>query len=197
MVSKYREINDIQFAYDAGQREFAENRVQPLLERVAALPNDIQWHLIGHLQSNKVKFIAPFIAMIHSVDSVKLLEEIDKEAQKNNRIIPCLIQLHVAQEETKFGLSLEEIHPFFQQIKQLSLNNISVNGIMAMASFTQDQAQIEAEFSQVAQAYQEIKTEYYPNNEEFCELSIGMSSDYGIAIEKGSTLIRVGSAVFA
>jgi pyridoxal phosphate enzyme (YggS family) len=197
VVSKYREINDIQFAYDAGQREFAENRVQPLLERVAALPNDIQWHLIGHLQSNKVKFIAPFIAMIHSVDSVKLLEEIDKEAQKNNRIIPCLIQLHVAQEETKFGLSLEEIHPFFQQIKQLSLNNISVNGIMAMASFTQDQAQIEAEFSQVAQAYQEIKTEYYPNNEEFCELSIGMSSDYGIAIEKGSTLIRVGSAVFA
>ena len=197
MVSKYREIVDIQFAYDAGQREFAENRVQPLLERVAALPNDIQWHLIGHLQSNKVKFIAPFIAMIHSVDSVKLLEEIDKEAQKNNRIIPCLIQLHVAQEETKFGLSLEEIHPFFQQIKQLSLNNISVNGIMAMASFTQDQAQIEAEFSQVAQAYQEIKTEYYPNNEEFCELSIGMSSDYGIAIEKGSTLIRVGSAVFA
>ena len=197
MVSKYREIDDIQFAYDAGQREFAENRVQPLLERVAALPNDIQWHLIGHLQSNKVKFIAPFIAMIHSVDSVKLLEEIDKEAQKNNRIIPCLIQLHVAQEETKFGLSLEEIHPFFQQIKQQSLNNISVNGIMAMASFTQDQAQIEAEFSQVAQAYQEIKTEYYPNNEEFCELSIGMSSDYGIAIEKGSTLIRVGSAVFA
>jgi pyridoxal phosphate enzyme (YggS family) len=168
-----------------------------LLERVAALPNDIQWHLIGHLQSNKVKFIAPFIAMIHSVDSVKLLEEIDKEAQKNNRIIPCLIQLHVAQEDTKFGLSLEEIHPFFQQIKQLNLNNISVNGIMAMASFTQDQAQIEAEFSQVAQAYQEIKTEYYPNNEEFCEFSIGMSSDYGIAIEKGSTLIRVGSAVFA
>jgi PLP dependent protein len=125
------------------------------------------------------------------------LEEIDKEAQKNNRIIPCLIQLHVAQEETKFGLSQEEIHPFFQQIKQLNLNNISVNGIMAMASFTQDQAQIEAEFSQVAQAYQEIKREYYPNNLEFCELSIGMSSDYGIAIEKGSTLIRVGSAVFA
>ena len=197
MVSKYREINDIQFAYDAGQREFAENRVQPLLERVAALPNDIQWHLIGHLQSNKVKFIAPFIAMIHSVDSVKLLEEIDKEAQKNNRIIPCLIQLHVAQEETKFGLSLEEIHPFFQQIKQLSLNNISVNGIMAMASFTQDQAQIEAEFSQVAKAFQEIKSQYYSYQPQFSELSIGMSSDYGIAIEKGSTLIRVGSAVFA
>ena len=197
MVSKYREINDIQFAYDAGQREFAENRVQPLLERVAELPNDIQWHLIGHLQTNKVKFIAPFISMIHSVDSVKLLQEIDKEAQKNNRVIPCLIQLHVAQEETKFGLSQEEIHPFFQQLKQLNLNNISVNGIMAMASFTQDQAQIEAEFSLVAQAYQEIKREYYPTNLEFCELSIGMSSDYGIAIEKGSTLIRVGSAVFA
>ena len=197
VVSKYREIQEIQFAYDAGQREFAENRVQPLLERVASLPNNIQWHLIGHLQSNKVKFIAPFIAMIHSVDSVKLLEEVNKEAQKNNRIIPCLIQLHVAQEETKFGLSLEEIHPFFQQITQLNLNHISVNGIMAMASFTQDQAQIEAEFSQVAQAYQEIKTEYYPNDEQFCELSIGMSSDYGLAIKKGSTLIRVGSAVFA
>jgi pyridoxal phosphate enzyme (YggS family) len=197
VVSKYREIDDIQFAYDAGQREFAENRVQPLLERVAALPNDIQWHLIGHLQSNKVKFIAPFIAMIHSVDSVKLLEEIDKEAQKNHRVIPCLIQLHVAQEETKFGLSQEEIHPFFQQIKQLNLNNISVNGIMAMASFTQDQTQIEAEFSQVAQTYQEIKSQYYSDQPRFSELSIGMSSDYGIAIEIGSTLIRVGSAVFA
>ena len=197
VVSKYREINDIQFAYDAGQREFAENRVQPLLERVAELPNDIQWHLIGHLQTNKVKFIAPFISMIHSVDSVKLLQEIDKEAKKNNRIIPCLIQIHVAQEETKFGLSLEEIHPFFQEITQLGLQNTTVNGLMAMASFTEDQVQIAEEFTQVAQAYQEIKTEYYPNGEEFCELSIGMSSDYGLAIEKGSTLIRVGSAVFA
>jgi len=197
VVSKYRPAEEIQSAYDAGQREFAENRVQPLLERVAELPKDIQWHLIGHLQTNKVKFIAPFISMIHSVDSVKLLQEIDKEAKKNNRIIPCLIQLHVAQEETKFGLSQEEIHPFFQQIKQLNLNNISVNGIMAMASFTQDQAQIEAEFSQVANAFQEVKSQYYSDEPQFSELSIGMSSDYGIAIEKGSTLIRVGSAVFA
>ena len=144
VVSKYRDIEEIQFAYDAGQREFAENRVQPLLERVAALPSDIQWHLIGHLQTNKVKFMTPFIAMIHSVDSVKLLQEIDKEAQKHDRIIPCLIQLHVAQEETKFGLSAEKIHPFFQQITQMNLNNISINGIMAMASFTEDQSQIEA-----------------------------------------------------
>ncbi len=197
VVSKYRDIEEIQFAYDAGQREFAENRVQPLLERVAALPSDIQWHLIGHLQTNKVKFMMPFIAMIHSVDSVKLLQEIDKEAQKHDRIIPCLIQLHVAQEETKFGLSAEKIHPFFQEITQMTLNNISINGIMAMASFTEDQSQIEAEFDQVAKAFQEIKSQYYSNNPHFCELSIGMSSDYNIAIEKGSTLIRVGSAVFA
>jgi pyridoxal phosphate enzyme (YggS family) len=135
--------------------------------------------------------------MIHSVDSVKLLQEIDKEAKKNNRIIPCLIQLHVAQEETKFGLSLEEIQPFFQEINQLGLQNTTVNGLMAMASFTEDQMQIAEEFSQVANAFQEVKSQYYSDEPQFSELSIGMSSDYGIAIEKGSTLIRVGSAVFA
>ena len=197
VVSKYRPAEEIQSAYDAGQREFAENRVQPLLERVAELPNDIRWHLIGHLQTNKVKFIAPFISMIHSVDSVKLLQEIDKEAKKNNRIIPCLIQLHVAQEETKFGLSPEEIQPFFKEINQLGLQNTTVNGLMAMASFTEDQMQIAEEFSQVANAFQEVKSQYYSDEPQFSELSIGMSSDYGIAIEKGSTLIRVGSAVFA
>jgi hypothetical protein len=135
--------------------------------------------------------------MIHSVDSVKLLQEIDKEAKKNNRIIPCLIQLHVAQEETKFGLSLEEIQPFFQEITQLGLQNTTINGLMAMASFTEDQMQIAEEFSQVANAFQEVKSQYYSDEPQFSELSIGMSSDYGIAIEKGSTLIRVGSAVFA
>lgn len=197
MVSKYRPVEDIQFAYNAGHRDFAENRVQPLLERVANLPKDIQWHLIGHLQTNKVKLIAPFISMIHSVDSVKLLQEIDKEAKKNNRIIPCLIQLHVAQEETKFGLSLEEVQPFFQEITQLGLQNTTVNGLMAMASFTENEAQIAGEFGQVAHAFDEIKSLYYPEQPQFSELSIGMSSDYSIAIEKGSTLIRVGSAVFA
>lgn len=197
MVSKYRSVEDIQFAYNAGHRDFAENRVQPLLERVANLPKDIQWHLIGHLQTNKVKLIAPFISMIHSVDSVKLLQEIDKEAKKNNRIIPCLIQLHVAQEETKFGLSMEEVQPFFQEITQLGLQNTTVNGLMAMASFTDNEAQIAKEFGQVAQAFDEIKSQYYPKQPLFSELSIGMSSDYSIAIEKGSTLIRVGSAVFA
>ncbi len=197
VVSKYRPVEDIQFAYNAGHRDFAENRVQPLLERVANLPKDIQWHLIGHLQTNKVKLIAPFISMIHSVDSVKLLQEIDKEAKKNNRIIPCLIQLHVAQEETKFGLSLEEVQPFFQEITQLGLQNTTVNGLMAMASFTENEAQIAGEFGQVAHAFDEIKSLYYPEQPLFSELSIGMSSDYSIAIEKGSTLIRVGSAVFA
>ena len=197
VVSKYREIQEIQFAYDAGQRVFAENRVQPLLERVDALPTDIQWHLIGHLQTNKVKFIAPFIAMIHSVDSVKLLQEINKEAKKHDRVIPCLIQLHVAQEETKFGLSKEEIHPFFQEITAMDLPNITVNGLMAMASLTDNVTQIEKEFRQVAEAFRDIQSTYYPKKESFCELSIGMSSDYNIAIKEGSTLIRVGSAVFA
>ncbi len=196
VVSKYREVQEIEAAYASGQRLFAENRVQALLERKEALPNDIQWHLIGHLQTNKVKHITPFISMIHSVDSMKLLQEINKEATKNNRIIPCLVQLHIAQEETKFGLDASELDAFFAEYQQANLMNVSLSGLMAMASNTDDRRQIEAEFAQVQTLFTTIKETYFADQDQFCELSIGMSSDYDIAIAHGSTLVRVGSAVF-
>ena len=197
VVSKYRAVAEIQAAYDAGHRAFAENRVQALLERVEALPSDIQWHLIGHLQTNKVKYIASFIHMIHAVDSLKLLQEINKEAAKHNRVIPCLIQLHVAQEETKFGLDPTALDAFFTQAKQEELNHVRLVGLMAMASNTDNQQQINEEFERVADAFKRTKQAHFAGDDDFCELSIGMSSDYPIAISHGSTLIRVGSAVFA
>lgn len=197
VVSKYREISEIEAAYASGQRLFAENRVQALLERKEALPEDIQWHLIGHLQTNKVKYIVPFIAMIHSVDSFKLLQEINKEAEKHNRIIPCLLQLHIAQEETKFGLDPSELADFFAEYQQADLKNVAIHGLMTMASNTEDRNLINSEFALAQSLFQEIKTTYFYHNDSFCELSIGMSSDYEIAIAHGSTLIRVGSAVFA
>lgn len=197
VVSKYREVAEIQAAYDCGHRAFAENRVQALLERVEALPNDIEWHLIGHLQTNKVKYIAPFISMIHAVDSLKLLQEINKEAAKNQRIIPCLVQLHVAQEETKFGLDPLEIDAFMVSAKQEPLDHVRLVGLMAMASNTDNQQQIHAEFQQMSDTFKKVKASHFAQDDAFCELSIGMSSDYPIAIEHGSTLIRVGSAVFA
>lgn len=197
VVSKYRSLDEIESAYNANHRTFAENRVQPLLERYEELPKDIQWHLIGHLQTNKVKFIAPFIAMIHSVDSIKLLQEINKEALKNNRIIPCLVQLHVADEETKFGIEIPNLRPFFEEIRSLNLNNIEICGLMAMASFTDNTQKIESEFALVQSAFLDIKNHYYQTDSRFCELSIGMSGDYRIALKYGSTLIRVGSAAFA
>lgn len=197
VVSKYREVQEIEAAYGCGQRLFAENRVQALLERKEVLPNDIQWHLIGHLQTNKVKYIAPFISMIHSVDSMKLLQEINKEATKNNRIIPCLIQLHIAQEETKFGLDASELDAFFAEYQHANLMNVSLSGLMAMASNTNDRRQIEAEFAAVQELFTTVKERYFARHAQFCELSIGMSSDYDIAITHGSTLVRVGSAVFA
>lgn len=197
VVSKYRQITEIQAAYAAGQRLFAENRVQALLERREHLPSDIDWHLIGHLQTNKVKYIAPFIGMIHAVDSYKLLEEINKEAGKHNRIIPCLIQLHVATEETKFGFSTEDIEAFFDLLTQSPLPNTKIVGLMAMASNTTDKEQIANEFAWVNRVFQQIKRRYFAQDPTFCELSIGMSSDYDIAIQNGSTLVRVGSAVFA
>ena len=197
VVSKYREVAEIQAAYDCGHRAFAENRVQALLERVEALPNDIEWHLIGHLQTNKVKYITPFISMIHAVDSLKLLQEINKEAAKNQRVIPCLVQLHVAQEETKFGIDPSEIDDFMVSAKQEPLDHVRLVGLMAMASNTDNQEQIHSEFQQVSDTFKKVKASHFEQDDAFCELSIGMSSDYPIAIEHGSTLIRVGSAVFA
>jgi pyridoxal phosphate enzyme (YggS family) len=197
VVSKYRGVEEIKAAYACGQRLFAENRVQALLERKEALPADIEWHLIGHLQTNKVKYITPFISMIHAVDSIKLLQEINKEAAKSNRVIPCLVQLHIAQEETKFGLDAGELDAFFVAYQNGNMTHVTLSGLMAMASNTDDRSQIAAEFAQVQSLFTTVKDKYFPNQAEFCELSIGMSSDYDIAIAHGSTLVRVGSAVFA
>ena len=196
VVSKYRGVEEIKAAYACGQRLFAENRVQALLERKEALPADIEWHLIGHLQTNKVKYITPFISMIHAVDSIKLLQEINKEAAKSNRVIPCLVQLHIAQEETKFGLDAGELDAFFVAYQNGNMTHVTLSGLMAMASNTDDRSQIAAEFAQVQSLFTTVKDKYFPDQAEFCELSIGMSSDYDIAIAHGSTLVRVGSAVF-
>ena len=197
VVSKYRGVEEIEAAYASGQRLFAENRVQALLERKEALPADIEWHLIGHLQTNKVKYITPFISMIHAVDSIKLLQEINKEAAKSNRVIPCLVQLHIAQEETKFGLDAGELDAFFVAYQNGNMTHVTLSGLMAMASNTDDRSQIAAEYAQVQSLFTTVKDKYFPDQAEFCELSIGMSSDYDIAIAHGSTLVRVGSAVFA
>lgn len=196
VVSKYREIKEIQSAYNAGQRIFAENRVQPLLERVEQLPQNIEWHLIGHLQSNKVKYIAPFIAMIHSVDSLSLLQEIQKQAAKNNRSIKCLFQLHLAQEESKFGIKPEEIDSFFEGLLPENYPNIEFAGIMSMGSLTEDSDLTHKEFSNTQNLFQYIKTTFFSKLETFKELSIGMSGDYKIAVQYGSTMVRIGSKVF-
>ncbi len=198
VVSKYREIQEIQEAYNAGQRIFAENRVQALLERREQLPTDIEWHLIGHLQTNKVKYIAPFIEMIHSVDSIKLLKEINKQAATNNRIINVLIQLHVAQEDSKFGIPPSHLSQFWAEYnsEKDTLSNIQICGLMGMASLTEDPVQISNEFSQIQKLFLEAKSTIFNHSPSFCELSIGMSSDYHIATKHGSTFVRVGTAVF-
>ena len=196
VVSKYREIQEIEAAYHFGIRSFAENRVQALLERYEMLPKDIEWHLIGHLQSNKVKYIAEFIAMIHSVDSLKLLEEINVQAAKFGRKIPCLIQLHLAQEESKFGIPPNEIKTFFDAATALSLPHVQISGLMAMATFTEDKNLIKSEFEQAQLHFSHIKSQYFSNDDSFKELSIGMSGDYMLAIEHGSTMVRIGSACF-
>lgn len=197
VVSKFRSTAEITEVYNCGQRIFAENRVQALLERYEVLPKDIQWHLIGHLQTKKVKFITPFISMIHSVDSLKLLQEIEKQAAKVNRIVPCLLQLFVAKEETKFGLSEDELYELLESGEWKAYKHIQVCGLMAMASNTDDQNLIESEFKRVKNIFDAVKDKYFQSDPKFKELSIGMSSDYPIAIKHGSTMVRIGSAVFS
>ena len=194
VVSKFRTISEIQAAYDAGQRIFAENKVQPLLERYEALPKDIEWHLIGHLQTNKVKYIAPFIHTIQSVDSLKLLMEINKQAAKDGRIIECLLQIYIAQEDTKFGLSKEECIGLLNAEELKTLNNIKITGLMGMATFTDDLQQVEREFKSLKSFFDEVKAQY--NLPGFETISMGMSNDYNLAIACGSNLIRVGTKVF-
>ena len=195
-VSKTKPVEAIQEAYDAGQRVFGENKVQELVPKYEALPKDIEWHLIGHLQSNKVKYIAPFVHLIHSIDSFKLLEEVNKQAVKANRTIACLLQLHIAEEETKFGFSEEEVKDLLASAELQKLENIQIAGLMGMATFTEDLEQIRREFRGLRALYEQLKASSLPPNVMMRHLSMGMSSDYRIALEEGSTMIRVGTAIF-
>lgn len=196
IVSKNQSLEAIKAYYDLGHRDFAENRVQNLLERKEALPADIRWHLIGHLQSNKVKNIIDFVHLIHTVDSLKLLEEINKQAEKLGRIIPVLVQVKIAEEESKFGLDPAALPDFLKNVHERNFQYIRLKGLMAMATFTEDKSKIRAEFQALNTLFQESKT--YPNIDAaiFTEISMGMSADYKIALESGSTMIRVGSLLF-
>jgi pyridoxal phosphate enzyme (YggS family) len=195
-VSKLQPESRIWAAYHTGQRIFGESRAQELLPKYANLPKDIEWHFIGHLQVNKLKQIAPFIDTIQSVDSVKLLETANRSAAKFNRKIKVLLQVHIAQEETKFGFSFDEIEDFFQSESFLSFEHLTFSGLMGMATLTEDKEQIRKEFNSLAILFQKIKTNYFAQNNAFNELSMGMSDDYPIAIEAGSTLVRIGSKIF-
>jgi hypothetical protein len=196
VVSKYRTRAEIEEVYQTGQRIFAENRVQNLVERRGELPEDIEWHLIGQLQTNKVKYIASFVAMIHSLDSIKLAEEIQKQAIKHNRIIPCLIQLHIAQEESKSGLHPDELDTFLKDPIWSSLNRVQISGVMSMATLTDDQDLIRSEFRKTREIFETLKKLYFKDNPHFKQISMGMSSDYQIAAEEGSSMVRIGSLVF-
>lgn len=195
-VSKTKPVSDLSVAYATGQRHFGENKVQEMVEKAAQLPTDIKWHLIGHLQTNKVKYMASFVHLIHGVDSLKLLVEIDKQAAKVARVQDVLLQFHIAQEETKFGLSLAEAQDLLNSTTYNQLQHVRVCGVMGMASFTSDQQQIRNEFQELVQIFKQVQQAYFPNQAHFKEISMGMSGDYQLAIENGSTMVRVGSKIF-
>lgn len=195
-VSKTHTPREIMALYEQGQRDFGENRVQELEPKWEVMPRDIRWHLIGHLQTNKVKFVAPFVHMIHSVDSLKLLKEIDKQAEKAERVIPCLLQIHIAKEETKFGLDRAELFALLDSTESQGLSHVDIRGLMGMATFTGNEDQIRSEFGELKALLLEVRQRYFPEKETFRELSMGMSGDYQIALEEGSTLVRVGSLLF-
>ena len=195
-VSKTKPVSDLQEAYEAGQRIFGENKALEMRDKHQALPDDIQWHFIGHLQTNKIKYIAPFVTLIHAIDSLSLLEAVNKEAAKNNRVINCLLQFHIAQEETKFGLDMEEARAMLESESYKNLNNINICGVMGMATFTDDAAQVRDEFKSLKNIFETLKENYFKGNESFKEISMGMSDDYPIAIEEGATMVRVGSKIF-
>jgi pyridoxal phosphate enzyme (YggS family) len=195
-VSKTKTTDQILEIYNAGHRDFGENKVQELSEKAEKLPKDIQWHMIGHLQSNKVKYIAPFIYLIHSVDSVKLLKTIDKEARKNNRIINVLLQVRIAEEDTKFGMEAEDLYEIVEDFNANLYPNVKICGLMGMATFTDDLTQIEREFERLHDIFIEMKVVYFTQAYYFKELSMGMSGDYELAIEHGATLVRIGTLIF-
>jgi pyridoxal phosphate enzyme (YggS family) len=195
-VSKTQPIEKIQEAYDAGQRAFGENKAQEMARKYGQLPRDIEWHMIGHLQTNKVKYIAPFVHLIHSVDSLKLLTEIDRQAKKNNRVIPCLLQVHIAEEESKFGFSEEEVQELLKSEAMERLDHIRITGLMGMATFTENMEQVRKEFRSLSRLFSVLRSQPLPKQVNMQELSMGMSGDYPIAIEEGSTMIRIGTAIF-
>ena len=195
-VSKTKPVEDIQQAYDAGQRLFGENMVQELVDKHEKLPADVEWHLIGHLQSNKVKYIAPFISMIQSVDSLKLLQEINKHAEKNNRVIDCLLQVYIADEETKFGLGFDEVIELLRSEELVALKHIRIRGLMGIATNTDNEKQVKDEYYELKTFFDGIKQSFFRKDTAFNTLSMGMSADYKIAIEQGSNMVRLGSTIF-
>jgi len=194
-VSKTYPAPVVMQAYNAGHRVFGENKVQELVAKFEELPKDIEWHLIGHLQTNKVKSIAPFVHTIHAVDSYKLLEEINKRAAQENRVINCLLQFHIADEDTKFGLSESELD-FIENGTYLQLKNVRICGVMGMATFTDNQKQVREEFRHLHKIFNHLKVDFFSKNHDFYHISMGMSGDYKIAIEEGSTMVRIGSHIF-
>ena len=195
-VSKTKPVEDVLEAYNTGQRLFGENMVQELVEKYEQLPKDIEWHLIGHLQSNKVKYIAPFISMIQSVDSLKLLQEINKHAEKHNRVIDCLLQVYIADEETKFGLGFDEVIELLRSEEFAALKHIKIRGLMGIATNTDNEKQIKDEYYELKTFFDGIKQSFFRKEKSFDTLSMGMSSDYKVAIEQGSNMVRLGSTIF-
>ena len=195
-VSKFHPVEKLMQAYDAGQRLFGESRVQELAQKVGAMPSDVQWHFIGHLQTNKVRQLVPHVHLIHSVDSLKLLQCINKEAARIDRVVDVLLQVHVAQEVEKFGFAIDELEALANEGQLAAMPNVRVVGLMAMATNTDDEAEIRKEFAEAHRAFEDRKQGCYRNNAEFCELSMGMSDDYHLAIAEGSTMVRIGTTIF-
>lgn len=195
-VSKFHPVEELLEAYDAGQRIFGESQVQELQRKVAAMPSDVEWHFIGHLQTNKVKYLAPYVSMIHAVDSLKLLREIDRQAAKNDRVIDVLLELHIAEEETKYGFSPSDCRELLAGGEWRELRHVRICGLMMMATYTDDTTQIRLEMEQAQRLFHELKANYFAEEPSFCERSWGMSHDYKIALETGATLVRIGTTIF-
>ena len=195
-VSKYKTVEEIKTVYDLGQRVFGENKAQEMRAKHEVLPSDIEWHFIGHLQRNKIKYIIGYVSLIHSIDSLELLQEVNKAAAKENRIVPCLLQFHIAEEETKFGLNLAEAEVLLDSPDFAEMRNVRIDGVMGMATFTPDKEQVRREFASLRDIFQTLRTTFFLGKDHFKEISMGMSDDYPIAMEEGSTLVRIGSSIF-
>ena len=195
-VSKFHPVEELREAYDAGQRIFGESQVQELQRKVAAMPSDVEWHFIGHLQTNKVKYLAPYVSMIHAVDSLKLLREIDRQAAKNDRVIDVLLELHIAEEDTKSGFAPSDCRELLASGEWRELRHVRICGLMMMATYTDDTTQIRLEMEQAQRLFHELKANYFAEEPSFCERSWGMSHDYRIALETGATLVRIGTTIF-